>query len=152
MLPVIVLWLLWQASNRTRAASGGDVLNPWNGQRIAPALGGGIADPWGASTAPRTPARQTPAAARATAAANSKLSWLLGANDAQAAQSKAKQQLDSAIVALIATAPLHYTQAPLMIQSAGPGKWYAILDVDNDTARGRLRAELGRTPGVTLPT
>lgn len=152
MLPVIVLWLLWQASNRTRAASGGDLVNPWTGQRVAPAPGGGIVDPWSASTAPRAAARQTPAAARATAAANSKLSWLLAAADPQAAQSKAKQQLDSAIAALIATAPLNYTQSPLAIQSAGPSKWYAIISIDNDAARGRLRAQLGRTPGVTLPT
>lgn len=152
MLPVIVLWLLWQASNRTRAASGSDLVNPWTGQRVEPGPGGGIVDPWSASTAPRTPARQTPAAAQATAAASRKLSWMLGATDAQAAASKAAGQLNSAIAALLATGPLNYTQAPLMIQSAGPGKWYAMLDVDQDAARGRLRAELGRTPGVYLPT
>ena len=156
MFPLLALWFLFTSSGRARArraedAYRGELVNPWTGERVLSSQGGGLADPWGDSAAPRAPARQTQAASQATTASR-KLSWMLGASDAQAAQSKAAGQLNSAIAALLATGPLTYTQAPLMIQSAGPGKWYAMLDVDNDAARGRLRAELGRTPGVYLPT
>lgn len=157
MLPLLALWLFFTQSGRARARQAanlyrGELVNPWSGERVLPAEGGGLADPWGANSAPRAPARQTPAAARATATASRKLSWLLGAVDAQAAQSKAADQLQTAEAVLIATAPLDYTSQPLVIQAAGPFKWYATLEVDSDAARGRLRAQLSRTPGVFSPT
>lgn len=157
MLPLLALWLFLARTGRARARQAadsysGEIVNPWSGERVLPAEGGGLADPWGANSAPRAAARQTPAAARATATDSRKLSWMLGAVDAQTARSKASDQLQTATAVLIATAPLSYTSRPLVIQAAGPSKWYATLDVDNDSARGRLRAQLSRTPGVFSPT
>ena len=157
MLPLLALWLFFTQSGWARARQAadsyrGELVNPWTGERALPAEGGGLADPWGANSGPRAPARQTPAAAQATATASRKLSWLLGAVDAQTARSKASDQLQTATAVLIATAPLSYTSRPLVIQAAGPSKWYATLDVDNEAARGRLRAQLSRTPGVFSPT
>lgn len=157
MLPLLALWLFFTSSGRARARQAaemyrGELVNPWTGERVLPAQGGGLADPWGANSAPRAPARQTPAAAQATATASRKLSWLLAAPDFATAKQRASDQLQTATAVLIATAPLNYTVRPLVIQAAGPSKWYATADVDDDAARGRLRAQLSRTPGVFSPT
>jgi len=105
-----------------------------------------------AATARAAAVRASAASRRRAAAALTKLSWLVMATNASSARATATEQLDLAVTALLQTGPLVFQYASVNItpvQGAGT-KWYATVDVPDAAARGRLRAQLARTPGVQL--